>query len=213
VSWHLTKSWLGASGRHGTFHADADLPDDWYHVEPADYSQGGFDRGHMCPSGDRTRSNDDNDAVFVMSNMVPQTPDNNRKTWEGLESFCRELVQQGNELYIICGPAGVGGTGSKGFRTSLNSRRKINVPSITWKVVLVLPAGDGGVSRVTKRTRTIAVIVPNNQGIDSDWKQFRHSVREVEELTGFNFFSKVPQDIQDAIEVTVDGTEDDDVDR
>jgi endonuclease G len=204
VSWHLNAGWLGKEGR-GVFHPDDDLPSDWYHVVPSDYSQTGFDRGHMCPSGDRTTSHADNDAVFVMSNIIPQSPDNNRKTWEHLESFCRQLAQEGNELYIICGPGGVGGTGSNGFRTTLNARQRITVPSVTWKVVLILPKGATGPGSVTRSTQTIAVIVPNQQGIDEDWKQYLHSVREVEHLTGYNFFSNVPQDVQDVIEVTVFG--------
>jgi endonuclease G len=209
VSWHLDKAWIGGSGRRGVFRPDDELPDSWYHVTPGDYSETGFDRGHMCPSGDRTRTFEDNNALFVMSNIVPQAPDNNRKTWERLETYCRDLANRGNELYIICGPAGVGGTGGKGFRTTLNARRRIRVPSVTWKVILVLPEGDDDVSRVAKNSRTIAVIVPNHQGIDPDWKQYRHSVREVEELTGYDFFSNVPRDVQDAIEVGVDGSAED----
>lgn len=209
VSWHLTKKWLGNEGRKGVFHPDDDLPATFARVTPADYSHTGFDKGHMCPSGDRTTNFDDNNALFTMINMVPQAPDNNRKTWEHLESYCRTLVEQGNDLYIICGPAGMGGTGSSGFRNTISSRMKITVPSSTWKVVLVLPNGHG-VEKIDKTTRTIAVIVPNQQGINEDWKEFRHSVREVEELTGFDFFSNVPRAVQDAIEVTIDGSEPDD---
>jgi endonuclease G len=209
VSWHLSPKWLGDSGRVGVFHPDEELPGGFNVVAPADYSHTGFDKGHMCPSGDRTVTKEDNDAVFTMIDMVPQSPDNNRKTWEHLESYCRTLVSQDKDLYIICGPAGMGGTGSSGFRNTISSVRKITVPSSTWKVVMVLPRG-GGLGDVNKRTRTIAVIVPNQQGIDPDWKQFRHSVREVEELTGLDFFSNVPKAIQDAIEVTIDGSEEDD---
>ncbi len=206
VSWHLDRSWIGTVGREGAFHPDADLPPAFTKVQPSDYSGTGFDRGHMCPSGDRTRSAADNQAVFTMTNMVPQAPDNTRKTWEGLENYCRQIAGSGDdELYIIAGPEGVGGTGSKGFRTTLNAKQRIFVPSVTWKVIMVLPAGTDDPARVDASTRTIAVIVPNQQGLDPDWKQFRRSVREVEELTGLDFFSNVPRAIQDAIENTVDG--------
>ncbi|MBV8311461.1 MAG: DNA/RNA non-specific endonuclease, partial [Planctomycetaceae bacterium] len=62
VSWHLDKGWIGGSGRRGVFRTDDELPDSWYHVTPGDYSETGFDRGHMCPSGDRTRTFEDNNA-------------------------------------------------------------------------------------------------------------------------------------------------------
>ncbi|WP_422614607.1 DNA/RNA non-specific endonuclease [Aetokthonos hydrillicola] len=42
--------------------------------------------------------------------MMPQTPDNNRHTWEGLEVYCRQLARQGKELYIIAGTYGSQGT-------------------------------------------------------------------------------------------------------
>ena len=43
---------------------------------------------------------EDNAATFFMTNMMPQTPDNNRNTWGNLEDYSRELVSQGKELYI-----------------------------------------------------------------------------------------------------------------
>ena len=53
--------------------------------------------------------------------MIPQAPNNNRNTWEKLESYCRKLVNEGNELYIIFGPYGMGGTGSKVFKNKINN--------------------------------------------------------------------------------------------
>jgi endonuclease G len=71
---------------------------------------------------------------------------------------------------------------------------------------MVLPSATGDdVTRVTTSTRTIAVIMPNTQGIrTNDWKTYRVSVDQVEALTGYNFFSSVPASIQNVIEATVD---------
>ncbi|HST51751.1 MAG TPA: DNA/RNA non-specific endonuclease, partial [Pyrinomonadaceae bacterium] len=81
----------------------------------------------------------------------------------------------------------------------------VSVPSQTWKVIIVLPAGTNDVSRVTTSTRTIAVIMPNAQGIrNNDWKSYRVSVDQVEALTGYDFFSNVSPSIQAAIESRVD---------
>src|SRR4051794_19626790 len=116
----------------------------------------------MCPSGDRTSTKEDNQATFSMTNMVPQSPNNNRKTWEKLETYCRRLVRRGSELYIIAGPAGRGGRGEKGYKTFIKARQgKILVPSKTWKVMLVLPEGVTNPKQVTTEARVIAVIVPN----------------------------------------------------
>ena len=77
VSWHLSTSWLGSAPRQNGFRADTTLPTGWYQVQATDYSGSGFDRGHMCPSADRTDTVADNSATFLMTNMVPQLPANN----------------------------------------------------------------------------------------------------------------------------------------
>src|SRR5205085_4566156 len=115
------------------------------------------------------------------------------------------LVAAGNELYIIAGGSGSGGTGSNGGVTTTVASGHVTVPSQTWKVIIVLPVGDNDVSRVTTSTRTIAVIMPNTQGIrNNDWKTYRVSVDQVEALTGYDFFSNVPVNIQVTIESQVD---------
>lgn len=206
VSWHLSSNWIGSVARQNDFRNDTTLPAGWYQVQATDYSGSGFDRGHHCPSGDRTNTVADNSATFLMSNMMPQSPDNNQGPWEALETYCRTLVSQGNELYIVAGGSGSGGQGSNGGTTYTVANGHVGVPFQTWKVILVLPNASGNdVSRVTTSTRTIAVIMPNIQGIrTNDWKTYRVSVDQVEALTGYNFFSNVSTSIQSVIESRVD---------
>ncbi len=204
VSWHLDPTWLGSAPRQNDFRADPTLPADWYHVLETDYSGSGFDRGHHTPSADRTSTVADNSATFFMTNMMPQAPDNNQGPWEALESYCRTLVNAGNELYIIAGGVGQGGTGSNGSAQTVANGHVV-VPAQTWKVIIVVPQGTDDVNRVTTATRTIAVIMPNAQGIrTTDWHTFRVSVDQVESLTSYDFFSNVPANIQAVIEASVD---------
>jgi endonuclease G len=196
VSWHLDTSWLGTTPRQDSFSGDSTLPAGWYKVVSTSYSGSGYDRGHMCPSADRTLTVADNDATFKMTNMVPQTADNNRVTWEGLEEYSRDLVtDDGDELYVISGTYGNAGTINSGH---------IVVPTYTWKVIIVLSSGTDDVSRVTTSTRTIAVWVPNQNGINNDWKTYRVSVDYVESMTGYDFFSNVT----DATETTIESVTD-----
>ena len=111
VSWHLSPEWLGSAPRQDDFRGDPDLPAGWYRVTASSYTGSGFDRGHNCPSADRTRTVADNSATFLMSNIMPQAPRNNQRTWANLEDYSRTLVGRGNELYLICGSYGRGGTG------------------------------------------------------------------------------------------------------
>ncbi|HEX7631936.1 MAG TPA: DNA/RNA non-specific endonuclease, partial [Lacunisphaera sp.] len=87
VSWDLTSDDVGGSGR-SNFIVDTNLPGGFYQVLTTDYSGSGYDRGHMCPSADRTVTTTDNQAVFVMSNMIPQAPDNNQGVWASFENYC-----------------------------------------------------------------------------------------------------------------------------
>ena len=195
VSWHLDSSWLGSTPRQDDFRADTTLPAGWYQVQATDYAGSGFDRGHMCPSADRTITVAANSATFLMTNMIPQLPANNQGVWANLENYSRSLVSQGNELYII--------SGGQGLRFFI-ANGHVAVPAQTWKVIVVLPVGTNDVSRVTTATRTIAVVVPNSGTINSDWRTYRVSVDQVEAITGFDFFSNVDPGIQAVIEGRVD---------
>ncbi len=203
VSWHLNRTWLGSTSRQDDFRPDNSLPSGWYQVTPSDYSGSGFDRGHNCPSGDRTYSTSDNSATFLMTNMIPQAPNNNQKTWNNLENYCRTLVSQGNELYIIMGSYGSGGTGSNGYKTTL-AGGKVTVPGRIWKVILVLPEGSSDVTRVTGNSRVIAIDTPNSNSIATTWSSYRTTVDAIESATGYNLLSNVPTSIQSIIEARVD---------
>lgn len=202
VSWQLDSSWIGSASR-GSFKTDSTLPAGWYQVNTDDYSGTGLSRGHMCPSADRTRTEPDNDTVFYMTNMIPQSQAQNGGPWASLENYERSLALSGNEVYIYCGPYGEGGLGLNGYFTSI-AGGKIAVPAKTWKVLLVLPAGTDDVSRVDTTTRCIGVIMDNNLGSFGTWSSTRVSVDQIEALTGLDFYSNVPKQIQAVIEAKVD---------
>ncbi|WP_062543371.1 DNA/RNA non-specific endonuclease [Rufibacter tibetensis] len=203
VSWHLSSAWVGTTPRQDDFRADTSLPSAFYRVQSSDYTGSGFDRGHNCPSADRTLTVADNSATFLMSNMIPQAGPNNQQTWAGLENYCRTLINVGNELYIIMGSYGKGGTGLNGYKETL-AAGKVTVPNRIWKVIVVLPNGTGDVSRVTTSTRVIAVNTPNSTSISSTWGTYRTTVDAIEAATGYNILSNVSSTVQSTIEARVD---------
>ena len=204
VSWHLSTAWIGSAARQDDFRADATLPSSWVKVGGTDYSGSGFDRGHMCPSADRTGSTTDNSATFLMTNMIPQAPKNNQITWANLENYCRTLINAGNELYIISGPYGQGGTGSNGTYNTISSK-SIVVPQYVWKIIVVLPVGTSDVTRITSSTRVIAVWMPNTQTVSNQvWGYYRTTVDYIESKTGYNFLSNVSSTTQTTIEAKTD---------
>ncbi|HLM60466.1 MAG TPA: DNA/RNA non-specific endonuclease [Pyrinomonadaceae bacterium] len=193
VSWRLDSTWIGTAPRQDDFRPDPQLPADWYRVTTGDYTGSGYDRGHMVASGDRTRSIPDKSTTFLMTNIIPQLAANNQGAWEDFETYLRTLAQSGQEVYIIAGVHGNIGTISNG---------RVVIPQYTWKVALVLPNGTNDLQRITKGTRTIGIIMPNFPplNINATWRQFRVSVDEVENLTGYNFFTNVPKNTQEIIE-------------
>jgi len=209
VSWHLSNEWTGTLERVDTFRADPAVPPDWYRVQSFDFSGSGFDRGHMTPNADRDKETSIpiNQATFLMSNMIAQAPDNNQGPWAAFEGYLRTLTDDGtSEIYVVSGPAGVGGTGANGTATTI-ANGHVTVPAWTWKVALVLPK-DGGddLSRVSCTTRSIAVIMPNVQGIrNTPWDNYLTTVDTVEVLTGYDLFSNLPLSVQYCIEAGTNG--------
>lgn len=197
VAWRLDSVWIGSSPvqRQDDFRPDTTLPAGWYQVTDQDYSSSGYTRGHMCPSGDRTNTIPNNSATFLMTNIVPQSVALNTGPWEDFESYCRSLAGQGNELYLISGTFGNVGT------IGATPQNRIVVPSVTWKVVLVLPNGNDDLNRITRSTRAFGVIM-SNQSINQNapWRNFRVTVNAVENLTGYDFFSNVPRAKQEIME-------------
>ncbi|NOW94198.1 DNA/RNA non-specific endonuclease [Mucilaginibacter sp. SG564] len=204
VSWHLDATNItGASDRLNNFAGWASLPANWYMVNDNAYSGSGFDRGHNCPSADRTSSANANSATFLMTNMIPQAPNNNQHTWANLENYLREQVVLGNEVYIIMGSYGTGGAGSNGSATTINNGH-VNVPSNVWKVAVIIPVGDNDLGRVTSSTRVIAVNTPNINTTNSDWTKYIVTVKDIELATGYALLSSLPANVRAALEVKLD---------
>ncbi|MCW3466763.1 DNA/RNA non-specific endonuclease [Chitinophaga nivalis] len=195
VSWHVSSKDLGSMSRANDFRPDADLPGSWYQVTQSSYIGSGFDRGHNCPSGDRTATRDANEATFLMTNMIPQAPNHNQHLWKNLEDYTRDLVREGNEVYVIMGSYGAGGTGSKGLARKIDNGR-IQVPDHIWKVLVILPAGNNDLQRINKNTRIIAVNTPNKNDVNPRWTAYLTSIAEIEEATGYKLLDKVPANVR-----------------
>ena len=133
--------------RTDDFRSDDTLPPNFKHVTNGyNFATYGFDRGHMCPSADRTDSVEDNSATFLMTNMVPQASGNNQGPWNNLEGYIRtQLNGTQNEEYVISGPWGIGGNSTTGHWNTIQDTggNTVTVPQFTWKVIMVLPDADG----------------------------------------------------------------------
>ena len=200
VSWDLTSPDIGSAGRSSSFYQDTLLPSNFNRLTSSDYTNSGYDRGHMCPSYDRTDTSADNLLVFYMSNIVPQTPDNNQGVWQDFESYCQTLAQSGYELLITSGPSLF--TGSY-----IQPSGEAAIPGYTWKIAVVVPSGSGtALSRITTSTRVIAIKVPNIAGIrTTPWSTYVTSVNQLQTDTGYTFFGNLSSSIASVLRAKVDG--------
>jgi len=203
VSWHLNRAWMGAAPRQDDFRPDPALPRQFYAVTPRSYGSSGFDKGHNCPSADRTTDLDDNSATFLMTNMIPQAPNNNQRTWSSLEEWGRTQVSRGQEIYVLMGCYGKGGTGAKGPATTLDGGR-VTVPARVWKVLVILPEGSDDLRRIPTQARLLAIDTPNDNSVSADWSRYRVSVDAIEAATGLDLLSKLPVEVQARLEAQVD---------
>lgn len=193
VSWELNASWFGdAPRRTGKFITDTELPTEMLRIKHDDYTNSGYDRGHLVRSEERTRNNEDNASTFILSNIIPQRPDLNQGVWLDMERWCEKMCKDSTkELFIVAG--GI-------YRSSSTIGTVLAVPDSCFKIVVVLEPGQG-LRDVNTSARIEAVIMPNIQGVRPDkWRMYKRTVDEIEAATGYDFLNYVPVPVQSVIE-------------
>lgn len=192
VAWRLTRADLGAEDRADDFRADDALPAAFFKVGPSAYEGSGYDRGHMCPSAHRTASRAANSLTFLMTNMQPQSHALNAGPWKSLESRERRLAEDGKVVFVIAGgifapdPPKIG--------------PGIHVPASGYRITVVLEPGEGHVD-VTPETDLVASILPNSsEAKGRKWSELTTSVDQIEQQTGYDFLSKLSDDVENALE-------------
>ena len=199
ASWNLTASDIGSSGRSPSFYSDTNLPSNFVRLTTGDYSNSGFDRGHLCPSADRTDDATNNAVLFFMSNIMPQSPVNNQTVWANFETYCRSLAQSGNELLITCGPGGFNGS-------RIQPSGKAAIPGFTWKIAVIVTNGPGmATNRISENTRVITIKVPNNDSVSSSWQNYLTSPQQIQNDTGYTFFTALHPNIATVLRSKIDG--------
>ena len=215
VAWHLQREDLGSTPRQDDFRGDVNLPVGWYQVQTISYSGTGFDRGHNCPSGDRTLSIASNSSTFLMTNIIPQAQILNQGPWNNLEDFVRNsLVGTTNEAYIVMGNYGKGGyNNASGTIVNTIDNGLVTVPAKIWKVVVILPKGNNDLSRINSNTVVLAVNMPNDNrvytgGPASDWRTYRTSVAAIETEANaagvpLNLFQRIADSVRPALKAKI----------
>ena len=188
VSWSYSTADDGSQPRTDAWAVEELLPSGYLRIGTSTFGTSfgiSWDRGHMTPSADRTLNFNDNAATFRMSNIIPQADANNQGLWAQFETYCRGLATGGNEVLIISGPSEF--TGNR-------IPNSMSVPGSVWKIAVVVPNATSTTpanQRITTSSRVIAILTPNVSSGLGTWQSYITSVEQIEEITGFNFFTAI----------------------
>ena len=155
----------------------------------------GYDRGHQIPSADRTSSFIANSQTFYFTNMTPQLSALNGAMWANLEMQVRNWMNASDTLYVVTGAALKTVNGNETVNYATDSKgAKVAVPNYYYKVLLRLKTGKYDAIGFWFEHKSYG----NGQATAAVTK----SVRQIETLTGLNFFASLPKTTQDEVEIT-----------
>lgn len=162
-------------------------------IRPEDYTNSGYDRGHMAPNyAIETRYGQQaQQETFLMSNIVPQKADLNRGPWRELEMKVAGrggLANRFGGVWVITGPV------YGGYSNRL--RRGIEVPAAFYKIIIDDMGG---------RPRALAFIIPQTAPRHAKPETYLTSVNEIERQTGLDFLSQLDDTLEEQIESVQEG--------
>lgn len=186
VAWVLTADHASGSVKRMSFEDDEDMPAPKGCL--SDYYNSGFDRGHMCPAADNKWSVDAMHDCFLITNICPQNANLNSGVWNTIEQQCRDWARKYGRIYIVCGPIFL----NREHRRI--GRNKVVVPEAFFKVVLCME----GIPKA------IGFVCRNQSQKGRKQNEFVNTIDQVERITGYDFFSKLPDDVENEVESKCD---------
>ena len=151
-----------------------------------DYSESGYDRGHLAPAGDMGWTTTAMAESFYYSNISPQVPGFNRGIWKRLEELVRTWAVENESVYVVTAPVLITGLPTIG-------KNKVSVPNFFYKVILDYKEPS---------IKGIGFIIPNI-GSSEQLQMYAVSIDSVEALTGIDFFPSLPDEQENIIESTL----------
>ena len=149
-----------------------------------DYSNTGWDKGHMAPSADMKWSQTAMYESFYLTNVCPQDHDLNGKDWQTLEKYVRTWAERYGHVWVVCGPYV---TNNKYGTIGEN---RVTIPDGFFKAVL----------RQEGRNWYSIAFVFENDNHKQAVKDAVVSVNEVEQLIGYDLFANLKDRIEETIE-------------
>jgi len=199
VAYPLYKEIMGSGSRTDTWDYNPKVPKRFQPVLFYSFGSSGYDRGHQLPSADRLYSDDVNASTFYFTNITAQNGSLNQNLWGNLETYVRGWAQACYTVYVVTGAMIQTEENQNIDYVEDNNGNKVAVPKIYYKVLLKYKASqteNGGYSSIGfwYENRSYTAAYPTA----ADAK----SVKDMETLTGFNFFHNLPDNIEEAVEAS-----------
>lgn len=160
----------------------------------------GYDRGHICPSGDRTASKEMNSQTFVMTNMQPQyhkfngfDDSGNNGLWVRMENQLRKWADKlsATDTIFVC----KGGTIDSETNIITRIGGKLIVPKYFYMAILRKSSfGYAGMAFWSEQK--------NAWRTNETLRSHAISIAELEKRTGIDFFCNLPDDVEAQVEKT-----------
>ena len=149
------------------------------------YKKSGYDRGHLCPAGDKRYSKEAHDETFYTSNISPQKHDFNAGVWNRLEQKTRYWAKKYKRLYIV-----TGGILKPNLKTI--GKDMVSVPNQFYKIIL---------DYTQPEVKAIAFLFPHKES-KKPLYDFVVSIDKIEDITGIDFFPELPDAIETKLEAS-----------
>jgi endonuclease G len=197
VAYHLSRRNLsGTARRKDDYHEDESLEPDTARSLPKDYAGTGFDKGHLAPAEDFTRSKKAMATSFLMSNMSPQYHATNGGVWAKLEAAVRAMVADEGEAWIVSGNAFVTADShprKPGSWIRKGGKNRVAVPTHLFKALLARDR-EG-------RWTEYAFLIPNKRvSPGKPPRDYLITVDRLEKVTGWDFFPLLDDSLENSLE-------------
>lgn len=159
-----------------------------------------YNRGHQVPRADRGGMSAMVQQAYYATNSTPQIQNGfNGGIWQVFEGAVRGEASRTDTLYVVTGAIfrTVGGSEPIGYIRPATDSRQCPVPNYYYKVLLKC-ARDG--SGTITGASTIGVWMPHRVYSGDSWTNYVVSVKDIEALTGYDFFANLPSGIAAAAE-------------
>ena len=160
---------------------------------------GDYSRGHLIPNASRNGIREMQLQTFYVTNSVPQIQGGfNGGIWQKLEAALQSIGER-ETIYIVTGVAfnKVGESKSVNYTKAKDDTKDVPVPNYFYKVVLKVKTNSNG--EVTD-AETVGFWFENKYHDNSLYANYTVTTDQVEAWTGFNFFTKLPDTLEEAAE-------------